>query len=189
MKALDKLILEILENEQPRNVNELVQLVQQQVNASTEDIENIIKNLHQNGFVTFEDLIQNKYNFFSYILTRNSYWFWFTIGISFLSFISIMFIPGTEIPASYLRYVFSFILVAFLPGYCLTEALFPSKISLDIIERIVFSIGLSFALTALVGLFLSFSSLRLTLGTALPTLGLLVIILSVIALIRKYKLQ
>jgi uncharacterized membrane protein len=79
--------------------------------------------------------------------------------------------------------------VAFLPGYCLTETLFPKKISLDIIERIAFSIGLSFAVTALVGLFLSFSSLGLTLRTALPTLGSLVIILALTALIRKYKLQ
>ncbi|MEJ2242309.1 MAG: DUF1616 domain-containing protein [Candidatus Bathyarchaeota archaeon] len=189
MKALDKLILEILDNEQPKNVNELVQLVQQQIDASPETVENEIKNLHQNGFVSFEDSIQSEYNFFGFILARNNYWFWFTIAISFLSFVSIIFVPGTNIPASYLRYIFSFILVAFLPGYCLTEALFPRKISLDIIERIVFSIGLSFALTALVGLFLSFSSLRLTLGTALPTLGSLVIILSLIALIRKYKLQ
>ena len=189
MKELDTLILEILNNEQPNNVNELVQLVLQQVDATPEDIEKEIKNLHQNGLVTLEDSIHRKYNFFSFILPRNNYWFWITVGIAVLSFVSILFIPGTEYPGSYLRYIFSFILVAFLPGFCLTETLFPKKISLDIIERIAFSIGLSFAITALVGLFLSFSSLGLTLRTALPTLGSLVIILALIALIRKYKLQ
>ncbi len=189
MKALDKLILEILDNEQPRNIDELVHLVQQEVDASTEDIKKEIKNLHQNGLVKLEDSIPKKYNFLNFILPRNNYWFWITIVIAIFSFISITFIPGTEYPISYVRYIFSFVFVAFLPGYCLTETLFPNKISLDIIERIVFSIGLSFALTALVGLFLSFSSLGLTLRTALPTLGSLVILFAFIALFRKYKLQ
>lgn len=189
MKALDNLILEILDNEQPRNVNELILLVQQQLDATPEDIEKEIKSLHQNGLVKLEDSIHLSYNFFSFILLRSNYWFWITIGIAIFSFVSIIFIPGTEIPISYLRYIFSFVLVAFLPGYCLTEAIFPRKISLDIIERIVFSIGLSFAMTALVGLFLSFSSLGLTLRTALPTLGSIVIILALIAIVRKFKLQ
>ncbi len=189
MKALDKLILEILDNERPRNIDELVHLVQQQVDATPEDIKKEIKNLHQNGLVTLEDSIHKKYDFLSFILPPHNYWFWITLGIAVFSFISITYVPGTEYPISYIRYIFSFVLVAFLPGYCLTETLFPNKISLDTIERIVFSIGLSFALTALVGLFLSFSSLGLTLRTALPTLGSLVILLALIALIRKYKLQ
>jgi len=67
--------------------------------------------------------------------------------------------------------------------------MFPKEDALDIIERFTFSIGLSFAVTALVGLFLSFSSLSLTLATALPALCLLVIVLAVFALIRKYRMQ
>ena len=80
------------------------------------------------------------------------------------------------------------ILVAFLPGYCLTETLFPKKDALDLIERFTFSIGLSFAVTALVGLFLSFTPFGLILETALSALGSLVIVLAVVALIRKYKM-
>jgi uncharacterized membrane protein len=90
---------------------------------------------------------------------------------------------------SYLRYIFAFVLVAFLPGYSLTETLFPKETALDIIERITFSIGLSFAITALVGLFLSFTPIGLTLPTALPVLGSVVIVLAIVALIRKYKTQ
>lgn len=189
MKALNKLILEILENDKPKNVNELVQLVQQNVDITLEDIEKEIERLHQNGLVIIEDSIQRKYTFLDFIISHNNYWFWITVGITILSFVTIILIPGNEYPVSYIRYIFAFALVSFLPGYSLTETLFPKKISLDIIERIVFSIGLSFALTALVGLFLSFSSLGLTLNTALPILGSLVIILAFISLIRKYKMS
>jgi len=189
MKVLDKTILDTLEKNQPRNVTELVQLVQKQVDASLEDIKNEIKSLHQKGLVSLEEPTALKETFKDFISPQNSRWFWIIIGVSIVSFVSVISIPETGNPLSYLRYVFAFVLVAFLPGYCLTETLFPKETELDIIERFAFSLGLSFAITALVGLFLSFTPLRLTLGTSLSALGSVVIVLAVAALIRKYKTQ
>ena len=189
MPSLETVILDILEAKQPRNVKELVQLVQEQADATLDDIEKEVKKLHRKGLVALEDPTRHTENFISFLSPRNSRWFWIVIGTSILSFISILFIPETGTPLSYMRYIFAFVLVAFLPGYCLTETLFPREDSLDIIERFTFSIGLSFAVTALVGLFLSFSSLGLTLATALPALGFLVIVLAVFALIRKYRMR
>jgi hypothetical protein len=189
MKSLESVILDILDAGQPDNVKELVQLVQEQTDAKLEDIEKTVKNLQRKGLVSLDDPSHKKESFVSFLSLPNGRWFWIVIGVSLLSFISILFIPETDTPLSYIRYIFAFILVAFLPGYCLTETLFPQKDSLDIIERVTFSIGLSFAITALVGLFLSFTPLRLTLGTALPALGSVVIFLAVVALIRKYMKQ
>jgi predicted Zn-ribbon and HTH transcriptional regulator len=189
MPSLETVILDILETKQPRNVKELVKLVQEQADATLEDVEKEVKNLHRKGLVALEEPAQNKEFFSSFLSPRNSRWFWIVIATSILSFISILFIPETGTPLSYIRYIFAFVLVAFLPGYCLTETLFPKEDALDMIERFTFSIGLSFAVTALVGLFLSFSSLKLTLATALPALGLLVIVLAVAALIRKYRMR
>lgn len=189
MQPLEKVILNILETKQPENVNELVQLVQEQVDANLGDIKKTVKNLHRKGLVSFDEPTRHKENFISFLSLKNSRWFWIVIGASILSFVSILFFPETGTPLSYIRYIFAFVLVAFLPGYCLTETLFPKEDTLDIIERLAFSIGLSFALTALVGLFLSFTPLSLTLATALPALGSLVIVLAIIALIRKYKMQ
>ena len=187
MKLLEKAILDILESKQPKNVKELVQLVQEQFDATLEDIEKEIKSLHQKGLVLLEEPRRRKENFISFLSPRTSRWFWIIIGFSILSFVSILFIPATGTSLSYLRYIFGFVLVAFLPGYCLNEALFPRNDNIDIIERFTFSIGLSFAVTALVGLFLSFSSFGLTFATALPALGSLVIVLAIVALIRKYR--
>jgi predicted Zn-ribbon and HTH transcriptional regulator len=189
MPSLETVILDILETKQPRNVKELVQLVQEQADSNLDDIKKTVKRLHRKGLVALEEPTRRKESFSSFLSPRNSRWFWIVIGTSILSFISILFIPETGTPLSYIRYIFAFVLVAFLPGYCLTEALFPREDALDTIERLTFSIGLSFAVTALVGLFLSFTPISLTLGTALPALGSLVIVLAVAALIRKYKLQ
>jgi uncharacterized membrane protein len=110
------------------------------------------------------------------------------IALSIVTFITISFIPETGTLAG-IRYVFAFIFVAFLPGYSLTQTLFPKEDSMDLIERTTFSIGISFAITALTGLFLSFTPFRLTLQTALPTLGGMVIVLAVLGLIRTYQTQ
>ena len=189
MKSLDAIILDILETKQPENVKELVKLVQEQVDAKLEDIEKEVKSLHQKGLVSLEAPTHNKESFINFLSPRRSRWFWIIIATSFLSFASIMLIPENGTSLSYLRYVFGFVLVAYLPGYCLTETLFPRADALDIIERITFSIGLSFAITALVGLFLSFTPIGLTLATALPALGSVVIVLATVALIRKHKMQ
>ena len=189
MTSLDAVILDILETKQPENVKELVKLVQEQVDAKLENIEKEVKSLHRKGLVSLEEQAIHKENFIGFLSPKKSLWFWIIIATSLLSFASIMLIPETGTPLSYLRYVFGFVLVAFLPGYCLTETLFPKETALDIIERITFSIGLSFAITALVGLFLSFTPIGLTLPTALPALGSVVIVLAIVALIRKYKTQ
>ena len=71
----------------------------------------------------------------------------------------------------------------------LTETLFPRRNSMDEIERFTLSVGLSFAVTSLVGLFLSLTPFGLTLTTALLSLGSIVIVLSLVALNRKYKAE
>jgi uncharacterized membrane protein len=146
-------------------------------------------NLQKQGLISFEESTYPKEKFVAFISPRVSRWFWIILIVSFFSFASIILIPESGTSLSYLRYIFAFILVAFLPGYCLTETLFPTKTALDMIERLAFSIGLSFAITALVGLFLSFTPLGLTLTTSLSVLGSLVIVLAFMALIRKYKIQ
>ena len=187
MTSLESVILDVLDIEQPENVKQLVKLVQQQVDVSLDEIQKEVKKLHKKGLVSLEEPTHQKQNFIQFLSSKNNYWFWIIIATSLLSFASIAFIPETQTPISYIRYVFAFILVAFLPGYCLTETLFPKQATLDTIERITFSIGLTFAITTLTGLFLSFSSIGLTLSTTLPVLGSVVIGLAILALLRKYK--
>lgn len=189
MTLLESVILDLLETEQPENVEQLVHLVQNQVDASLDEIKAEIKKLYKKGLVSLDEPTRSKLSFVQFVSAKETYWFWISLTISILSIVSIVFIPENQPPLSYIRYVLAFVLVAFLPGYCLTKTLFPKQTTLDQIERITFSIGLSFALTTLMGLFLSFSSLGLTLSTTLPALTSIVVVLAVLALMRSYKVQ
>ena len=189
MKSLDKTVLEIIETNQPKNVRELIQLIQEQVDASLDDITRKVRDLQQKGLVVLEEPTTPIICFSDFLSSRKSLWFWVTIVLTLIAFVSILFFPETGTPLSYLRYAFGFILAVFLPGYCLTETLFPRKKSMDEIERFTLSVGLSFAVTALVGLFLSFTPLGLTLTTALLALGSIVIVLALTSLKRKYQYE
>jgi len=191
MKPLADIILEVVETKQPKNVKDLIALAQKQAgNATISEITAEIKNLQQKHLITLEaPAARATQGLAGSILSRNNTWFWATLTLAFLTFVSVLLVPAEGTPLSYVRYLFGFIFVIFLPGYCLTETLFPKKDALDIIERITLSVGLSFALTALVGLFLSFTPIGLTLPTALSALGLLVVVLALVAFGRKYMLN
>jgi hypothetical protein len=186
-ESLDDAILRVLETKQPKSVKELVHFVKEQVSVSQDDITREIKYLQQKGLITIEKQPKTANRYFNFLSSRKNLWFWSAIILTILAFASILFFPESATPLSYLRYAFGFILAAFLPGYCLTEALFPRESSMDEIERFAFSVGLSFAVTALVGLFLSFTPFGLTFTTALVTLGFFIIVLALIAYMRKSK--
>jgi uncharacterized membrane protein len=85
------------------------------------------------------------------------------------------------------RYVLSFVFIAFLPGYCLVNLLFLGKKSIDFVEQLVLSVALSFGLTGLVGLFLGLSPIGINFTSITVSLGTLVLVLAVIALVRKSR--
>ncbi len=87
----------------------------------------------------------------------------------------------------FLRYVFGFFFVAFLPGYCLVNILFLGKNKLDLIEEIVLSVALSFGLAGLTGLFLGLSPIGIFPTPTIVSLTILTLVLAIIALVRKLR--
>lgn len=191
MKPLADIILEVIDKKQPKNIKDLIAQVQKQAGNATEaEIKAEIKNLQDKQLIALESPAPSQpMSLLGSLMSVRNAWFWATITLTFLSFASILLIPADAIPVSYVRYLFAFISVVFLPGYCLTEALFPKQDALDAIERLTLSVGLSFAVTALVVLFLSFTPIGFTLTTALPALGILILVLAFIAFARKYTIN
>jgi len=191
MKPLASIILEVVETKQPRNVKDLIELVRKQAgDVTVAEITAEIKNLQHKQLIALESpTAPSPKELKGSLVSKTNAWFWITLTLTALTFASVLLVPADAVPLSYLRYLFGFIFVIFLPGYCLTETLFPKKDALDIIERMTLSVGLSFAVTALVGLFLSFTPIGLTLPTALSALGLLVIALALVAFSRKYTIN
>jgi len=85
------------------------------------------------------------------------------------------------------RYVFGFVFVVFLPGYCLVNILFIKRNKLDLVEEIVLSVALSFGVDGLVGLFLGLSVIGINFTSITVSLSVVVLVFAVIAFVRKTR--
>jgi uncharacterized membrane protein len=85
------------------------------------------------------------------------------------------------------RYVFGFVFVAFIPGYCLVNLLFMGRNKLDFVEELVLSVALSFGLDGLVGLFLGLSPIGINFASITISLSAVVLVFAVAAFLRKLR--
>ena len=91
-------------------------------------------------------------------------------------------------PSNVLRIILGLPLMLFFPGYTLIAALFPKKSSLDGIERLALSFGLSIAVVPLTGLVLNYTPWGIRLYPILISLTIFLIITSVIPWYWRHKL-
>jgi len=103
--------------------------------------------------------------------------------ITLLLILMIAFIPDNPV-----RTVLGLIFILVLPGYVATAALFPNRESIDAIERVALSIGLSIAIVPLAGLALNYTPFGIRLEPILATLSGFVLIASVVAWRRRAAL-
>jgi uncharacterized membrane protein len=75
--------------------------------------------------------------------------------------------------------------ILFIPGYCLTVALFPRRGDISPVERIVFSVGLSVAIFSLIGLVLYFTQGGIPFNTVVLSLIFFTLVLINISFIRR----
>ncbi len=93
------------------------------------------------------------------------------------------------VPSSGARAALGLPFVLFTPGYALILALFPRKSALDAIERVALSIGLSFAVVALLGLALNYTSWGIRLWPSVIASGGFVLVASIVAEFRLRRLS
>jgi len=114
---------------------------------------------------------------------KGKYWFLTVIAFTAITLLASYTIPSDS-PLAFVRYVFGFIFVSFIPGYCLLRLLFSKGKKIDIIEEIVLSIALSFSIAGLVGLFLGLTFIGLSFNSVTISLSLVVLFLALIAFKR-----
>ena len=88
-------------------------------------------------------------------------------------------------PSNILRIILGLPIVLFFPGYTLVAALFPRRDSLDSIERVALSFGLSIVAVPLVGLILNYTFWGIRLYPVLISLTIFIIITSIVAWYRQ----
>lgn len=95
----------------------------------------------------------------NYILSIKALGYWISIAVSASAMVAVFTIPEGAYPIVYLRSILGMILLLFLPGYELNKFLyfiaFRAKnndlLPINNIEQIALAIGMSIALTSLIG--------------------------------------
>lgn len=118
---------------------------------------------------------------------KHTSWFGIIVLYTVVTLLFVYFIQ-TDSPFSVLTSIFGFIFVAVVPGYCLVNLLFKEG-KLDIVEKAVLSVALSFSIGGMSGLFLGLSPIGMTTASLTISLSIIVVVLAFLALIRKRKLQ
>ena len=111
-------------------------------------------------------------------------WFGIVVLFTVLTMLIVYFVPSDS-PFLIFRYVFGFIFVAILPGYCLVNILFTKENRLDLVEEAVLSVALSFGIAGIAGLFLGLSPIGINFTSITVSLSAIVLVLTAVAFIRK----
>lgn len=120
-----------------------------------------------------------------YLFSLYSVWFWMLSIALLLMTLCIYLLPQVP-PLNYVRVVLGFITALYLPGSALIEALYPNKTELEPLERGALSVGLSIALTPLVGFVLNYTPWGIRLEPITVSLTGLTLLLGLAAVYRKF---
>jgi uncharacterized membrane protein len=117
---------------------------------------------------------------------KHASWFGIIVLYTVVTLLFVYFTPNDS-PFSVFTILFGFVFVAVLPGHCLVNLLFKEG-KLDLVEKAVLSVALSFSIAGMSGLFLGLSPIGMTTASLTISLSIIVVVLAFLALIRKTKL-
>jgi hypothetical protein len=201
---LDQQIIHTVQTAKPENVQQLVDQIQTQTSKPKQEILNRIIQLQQQEKIHIKPQqtpIPEKFT--GYLGSNHAFWYWITMALTIATVIVVFTVSETAfLPLVYIRYVLGTIFIIWLPGYAFIKALFPqhlpfakglahtletSEKSIDTIETIALSIGMSLALVPIVGLLLNYTSWGIRLTPIVLSLLALTTIFATAALIREYQ--
>lgn len=152
------------------------------------EVTDMLWRLVEQGEVTLDDAPLATKSLIQFLtLWERNLWLLGSLLISFAT-IFVVYAPP-EFPFAALRWILGSVFILFIPGYVTVQALFPRGIELNSIERFALSIGLSLALAPLVGLLLNFTPLGIKLTPVMISLIILTLIVTVIAVARRYRIS
>jgi hypothetical protein len=200
---LDRLIIQTIESINLENVQQLIDTVQAVSRRSKQEILDRILYLQQEKKIRLKPPQTPKpEGFTSYLGSTQARWYWLTVALTIVTVLVIFTVPEDAFPLTYLRNILGSIFVLWLPGYAFIKALFPQNLpfthalarsldtsekSLDTIERIALSLGMSLALVPMVGLLLNYTSWGIRLKPIVLSLLAMTTIFATAAVIREHQ--
>jgi hypothetical protein len=118
---LELLITSVIEEKRPDSVDKLVKLVAVE-GFSEEKIVKEISRLEKLGRIGLEpdklETVALRKRLFSF----STFWYWGVIVFCLLAIFSVLAIPSDLSPFLYFREVFGFVLLLYVPGFCLVKS-------------------------------------------------------------------
>jgi len=187
--SLKKLTQEVLRVKQPKTVAELFQIIQKEHPTVTrEDVVEVVKRLIEDGKIELELPPLSVETYLQYLRARSqNVWFYLVIVASIATLVAVYIIPNTYPPVIF-RWIVGSIFILFLPGFATIQALFPAGEELDDVERFALSVGLSLAITPMIGLLLNYTPWGIRLDPIMISLSLFTMSVAAVATYRKYKI-
>ena len=186
---LKEFLIQRIVAQYPRTIRELFEIVKEKRPAiSEQEFIQTVKELRETGVLGLELPIPEVRSYRSYLkLFDENVWFYLVLMTACATLLSIYMLPSIY-PLVIIRWILGSIFVLFLPGYVTVQALFPEGKELDSIERVALTIGLSLALTPLIGLVLNYTPWGIRLNPIVTALTLFTIGLAMIGTVRRYGL-
>jgi len=185
--TIENLILEAIDEGKASNVREVISLLREKFSEA--EILEAIKGLEDKEKIELNNNIPAHYSFIQYLKNADcNLWLYLVFSASLATLTAIYLIPAIY-PIVIARWVLGSLFILFLPGYTLIEALFPKRLesrSLDAIVRLALGIGLSLAITPLIGLLLNYTPWGIRLDPIVFSLTLFTLTMSLVAAHRKF---
>jgi len=186
---LKEFIIQRIKAENPRTVRDLFEIVsKKQPTLAEDEFIQGINELRESGTLDLEPPTPNVDSYLAYLkVPSENTWFHLVVLASLLTILTIYVLPSTY-PIVIFRWILGSVFVLFLPGYVTVQALFAGRRELDDIERFALSVGLSLAITPLMGLLLNYTPWGIRLDPIALSLSIFTLGMATIATIRKYNL-
>jgi len=192
---LDQHIIQTVKENKPETVNQLVTLIKQKYPFPEKQILNHILSLQEKQKIHLKPpQTQPTQSFTAYLGSSQAVWYWTTVILTAATIPLVYTIRENDYPLAYSRNILGAIYVLWLPGYTFIKALFPEQAStktsdksLDPIERIALSLGMSLALVPIVGLLLNYTPWGITLTPIILSQTALTLTFATAAIIRQHQ--
>ena len=177
------LILGVLKDSPGLEVAELVDVVADG-GLGPDEVARTVYELWKEGRIRLED-VEAPRDTLRYLLSHYSAGFWLSTLALLLTVLYIYLIPNV-VPHNYIRMALGFVTALYLPGSALIEALYPKEEELEPLERLALSIGLSLALTPLIGFVLNYTPWGIRLLPITVSITLTTVLLGLASVQRKF---
>ena len=185
---LREAILATLSQRSRIGVGDLIKEISEVLEYDWRAVASKLRDMEDEGVIEFSEP-KGHGSILEFIGSPKSAWFLWSLVIVETTLLLVLTLPTTNSvlePILFLRYLFGSVLVLFLPGYAMIQALYPYGSPFGDLAKFALSFGVSLALGVVVGLGLGLSPLGLDARSVSVSLALCTLTFLLIGFKRKY---